>query len=219
MPSTQAGVGPPEEHGPFGQRLGWGTRPALVIIDMVQAYFRPEAPFYLGQPEVIDRCKALLDVARSCGAPVIHTTVRYDAKGLNGGLFFRKVPALRLYCDGAETDWHETVPELFPFHGEQLVVKQYASAFAGTPLAASLTAHGVDTVVLCGVSTSGCVRATATDAITHGFRPMVVGEACADRTADIHQSNLRDIGLKSGDVVSPDEAARQLRELTSGPPG
>jgi len=194
----------------FGDRLGWGRSPALVVIDMVRAYFTPGAPFYLDRPEVIDGCRALLTAARSGGVPVLHTTVRYLADGSDGGLFVRKIPALRLFCDGAGTDWHETLPELAPAAGEAVVVKQYASAFAGTSLAASLVARGVDTLVLCGVSTSGCVRATATDAITNGFRPMVVAEACGDRDEQVHRANLADLDLKSADVIDLSEAVRRL---------
>ncbi len=179
---------------------------------MVRAYFAPEAPFYLGRPDVVDRCAELLGAARGAGIPVVHTTVRYRADGVDGGLFIRKVPALRLFCDGAGTDWHETLPAVAPRAGELVITKQYASAFAGTSLAASLVAMGVDTLVLCGVSTSGCVRATATDAIALGFRPMVVAEACGDRSEGIHRANLTDLDLKSADVVDIDEVLTRLRQ-------
>lgn len=200
--SAETGVRPAG----FGNRIGWGARPALLVIDMVRAYFSPDAPFYLGRPEVVDACSRLLDSARSSGIPVAHTTVQYDRDGLNGGLFVQKIPALRMFCDGDPHDWHEIVPELPPAEGEVVVVKQYASAFAGTSLTATLSALSVDTLVICGVSTSGCVRATATDAMQLGLRPMVVRQGCGDRSEEIHEANLYDLGLKYADVIEIDEA-------------
>jgi maleamate amidohydrolase len=194
----------------FGERLGWGDHPALLLVDMVKAYFSPEAPFFLGRPEIIDVCGDLLDTARERGVPVVHTTVRYNRDGTDGGLFIRKVPALRLFCEDDPHDWHETVPALTPVAGEITVVKQYASAFVGTSLAATLASLGVDTVVIGGVSTSGCIRATATDALQLGLRPLVVADACGDRTEEIHRANLHDLDLKYADVIDRTEALSRL---------
>jgi maleamate amidohydrolase len=99
---------------------------------------------------------------------------------------------------------------LKPAPGEPVVAKQYASAFSGTSLAATLAVSGVDTLVVCGVSTSGCVRASATDAMAHGLRPMVVGDACADRTTALHEANLADLDAKYADVVTSDAARDAL---------
>jgi maleamate amidohydrolase len=206
--SARTGVRP----GGFAGRLGWGSRPALLLIDMVRAYFSPDAPFYLGRPEVLDACTTLLSTARRQGIPVVHTTVRYGRDGADGGLFIRKVPALALFREGDPRDWHETVPEIAPADGEVVVVKQYASAFAGTSLAATLASLGVDTLVIGGVSTSGCVRASATDALQAGLRPMVVRQACADRSAEIHEANLYDLDLKYADVIDIDEAVTGMAE-------
>ena len=121
------------------------------------------------------------------------------------------MPALAAFAEGAAGDWGAIAPPLRPAAGEVIVTKQYASAFAGTSAAATLHARGVDTVVVCGVSTSGCVRATATDAITHGFAPQVVRQACADRTAALHESNLADLDAKYADVADLADAVRHLR--------
>jgi len=126
----------------------------------------------------------------------------------DAGWFGRKVPALACFAAGAPGSWGALT--LAPAPGEVVVVKQYASAFFGTSLAATLTAAGVDTLVIAGVSTSGCVRASATDAMQHGFRPIVVGEACGDRTPAIHQANLADLQAKYADLATVSEATARL---------
>ena len=197
--------------GPFGRRVGWGVRPALLVIDFVRAYTEPGGPFVLPDPgPAVAATAALVDAARSAGRPVIWTVVRYTSGLADGGLFVRKVPALAAFAEDAAGGWGELAPPLAPAPGEPVVVKQYASAFFGTSLAATLHASGVDTVVVAGVSTSGCVRATATDALQHGFRPIVVRDACADRSALLHQSNLADLDAKYADVVDLPEAVTRL---------
>jgi maleamate amidohydrolase len=141
--------------------------------------------------------------------------VRYRAGASDGGLFVRKVSALRLLAEDEPGDLGEFVAALEPAPQEVVVVKQYASAFFGTSLAATLTAAGVDTVVIAGVSTSGCVRASATDAMQHGFRPIVVGGACGDRSAAIHQANLADLAAKYADLATIADAVARL----AGRPG
>jgi maleamate amidohydrolase len=150
-----------------------------------------------------------VDAARAGGHPVVWTVVRYSPGLADGGLFVRKVPALAAFAEDAEGGWGELA--LKPAPGEPVVVKQYASAFFGTSLAATLHAQGVDTVVVTGVSTSGCVRATAMDALNHGFRPQVVRQACADRSPQLHDSNLTDLDAKYADVVDLAEALSRLR--------
>jgi maleamate amidohydrolase len=193
----------------FSGRVGWGTRPAVVVVDLVRAYTERDGPFALPDAgPAVAATAALVDAARSGGHPVVWTVVRYARSLADGGLFVRKVPALAAFADGAPGGWGElTLP---PRPGEPVVVKQYASAFFGTSLAATLHASGVDTVVVCGVSTSGCVRATATDALGHGLRPQVVRHACTDRTPAVHESNLTDLDAKYADVVDLDEALAHL---------
>jgi maleamate amidohydrolase len=195
---------------PFGGELGWGTRPALLVIDMMRAYFTPGSPFDLGSRAAVDGCAALLAAARSAGLLVVHTRVRYAAGLADGGLFVRKVPGLAVLAEGTDGDLGEFVAPLHPLPGEPVVTKQYASAFFGTSLAATLTAAGIDTTVIAGVSTSGCVRATATDAMQNGFRPIVVADACGDRTAAVHDANLFDLGAKYADVTTVAEVADRL---------
>jgi nicotinamidase-related amidase len=130
--------------------------------------------------------------------PIIFTRVQYSESANEGGLFVRKIPALRQLVTGSVAS--ELVTELLPKPNETVLVKQYASAFFGTSLASMLTAQGVDTIILAGCSTSGCVRATAVDGMQHGFRVIVPRECVADRGPEPHEANLFDIDAKYGDV-------------------
>jgi maleamate amidohydrolase len=188
--------------GGFGKSLEPGVRPALLVVDFVQAYLAPDSPLYAGVESARDACRLLLLAARSARIPVIHTNVRYQRGGRDGGVFFRKVPALCCF----EADLHPQLAAfalgLEPADGETVVTKQYASAFFGTSLASELVSLGVDTVLLAGVSTSGCIRATAVDACQHGFVTLVVRDAVGDRHEAPHLANLFDLQAKYAEVVS-----------------
>lgn len=222
MRGTGSGVSGPNAGGPsasgphgsaFSGRIGWGARPALLVVDLVRAYTEPGGPFMLPDPgPAVAATGELVDAARAAGVPVLWTVVRYTRGLADGGLFVRKVPALAAFVQDAAGGWGEIAAPLRPRAGEPVVVKQYASAFFGTSLAPTLHAAGVDTVVVTGVSTSGCVRATATDALNHGFRPQVVREACADRTPELHEQNLRDLDAKYADVTDLADALAHLRD-------
>lgn len=195
----------------FSGRLGWGARPALLVVDVVRAYTEPGGPFLLPDPgPAVAATGALVDAARAGGRPVAWTVVRYSAGLADGGLFVHKVPALAAFAEDAEGGWGEITPLLQPVPTEPVVVKQYASAFFGTSLAATLHGMAIDTVVIAGVSTSGCIRASATDALNHGFRPLVVREACADRSPALHENNLADLDAKYADVIDLAEALEGL---------
>ncbi len=194
----------------FSGRVGWGASPALVVIDLVRAYTEPDGPFALPEPgPAVAATASLVDAAREAGFAGVWTVVRYTSGLADSGLFARKVPALAAFAGDAGGGGGELA--LIPVNGEPVVAKQYASAFFGTSLAATLHAAGVDTVVIAGVSTSGCIRATATDALGHGFRPQVVRDACADRTPELHAQNLRDLDAKYADVVDAERALAHLR--------
>jgi maleamate amidohydrolase len=135
--------------------------------------------------------------------------VSYGAGGANGGLFFQKVPALEAFLEGSPLGAFP--PSLQPEPQDVIVTKQYASAFFGTSLASTLTAMGVDTLLITGFSTSGCVRASALDALQSGFVPLVVADACGDRDARPHDSNLFDLSKKYAEVLSEDQAIALLR--------
>lgn len=199
------------EHAGFGGRLGWGRRPALLVIDVCHAYVDPQSPLYAGVEDACESAGRLVTAARSAGVPVIFTRVEFEPGGADGGMFFRKVAALRCFERGNPlADW---LDHPRPVAGEVVVTKQYASAFFGTSLGATLTAMGIDTLVICGLSTSGCVRATGIDAVQHGFRPMVVADACGDRAPEPHEANLFDLGAKYADVVDESEAITEMQRL------
>jgi maleamate amidohydrolase len=204
--------GPPGgPHGAaFSGRVGWGERPALVVVDLVRAYTDPAGPFALPEAAAaVEANASLVEAARSAGRRVVWTVVRFAADLSDAGWFVHKVPALACFADGAPGGWGELA--LKPAPGELVVVKQYASAFFGTSLAATLHAAGVDTAVITGVSTSGCVRASATEALNHGFRPIVVRQACADRSTALHDANLADLDAKYADVVDLSDALTALK--------
>jgi maleamate amidohydrolase len=195
----------------FGHRLEPGTRPALLLIDFVRAYFEPSAELYMGTDSCLKSAAELLAAARAAGIPIVHTRVSYSAGGADGGVFFKKVGALRHFV--GDTPLGEIMSEVAPRPDEVVVVKQYASAFFGTSLIATLTAARVDTLLIAGVSTSGCVRATAVDAVQHGFIPLVVRDAVGDRDARPHEANLFDLQAKYAEVVSAREALAYLAAL------
>jgi maleamate amidohydrolase len=206
--------------GGFGRSLPPGERPALVVVDFVRAYLEPGSPLYAGVETARDACARLLAASRAAGIPVIHTNVRYQAGGRDGGVFFRKLPALRCFEDGADPELGRFDPALEPRPGETVITKQYASAFFGTTLASTLAALGVDTLLIAGVSTSGCVRATAVDACQAGYVPWVVREAVGDRHPAPHEANLFDLQAKDAEVVSLAEAEAYLARLAApAPPG
>ncbi len=188
----------------FGGRLAFGRQPALLVIDVVEAYLDTASPLYAGVEDARDSNIRLVDAARAAGVPVVFTNVLYSAHGVDGGVFYRKVPALK--CFLGHGPFGAFPAGLAARENELVISKQYPSAFFATPLAATLRAMGVDTVVMGGFSTSGCVRASALDALQHGFVPYVVREACGDRAAGPHEANLFDIQAKIGEVVSEAEA-------------
>lgn len=187
----------------FGGRLAFGDRPALLVVDVCNAYLDPQSPLYAGVEDALASNIRLVDAARAANIPVVFTRVLYTANGADGGLFYRKVPALKAYLPGNPLG---DFPAGFGPQGDEiLVTKQYASAFFGTSLAATLNAMRIDTLAITGFSTSGCVRATALDALQHGFIPYVVRDACGDRAPEPHDASLFDLQAKYAEVVSEAE--------------
>ena len=204
--TTPGQPGLPEHH------LEPGRRPALIVIDFVGAYLRQGSPLYAGVEAVRDACKTLLGAARKARIPVIHTNVAYQPGGRDGGVFFRKLPALSCFERGLHPELAAFGAGLEPAEGETIISKQYASAFFGTTLASTLAALGVDTLLIAGVTTSGCVRATAVDACQHGFIPLVVRDAVGDRHPASHDANLFDLQAKYAEVISLDTAQKYLAD-------
>lgn len=192
----------------FAGRLGFGRRPAVLVVDIVRAYLDASSPLYAGVEDAVASAARIVHAARDAGVPVLFTRVEFAPGGADGGLFYRKVPALRVLDAGSPLGDFADDPR--PLQGEVVVTKQYASAFFGTSLASTLTAMAVDTVVIVGLSTSGCVRATAVDAVQNGFAPIVVRDAVGDRDERPHEANLFDLDAKYADVVTESEARTHL---------
>ena len=198
--------------GVFDGRLGFGKHPALLIVDFINAYVTEGAPLFA--PDVVtavDETIPLLSLAREKQIPVLYTKVLYNKNFRDGGIFIQKVPVLKTMVEGEPLA--EIVPQLTPVDSDIIIVKQYASAFFGTSLAATLTSLGVDTILLAGCSTSGCIRASAVDGMQYGFRVIVPRECVADRHPGPHEANLFDINSKYGDVVSKGEVMEYLGKL------
>lgn len=187
----------------FRGQLPFGKRPALIIIDAVRAYVEPGAPLHAPvEPNALRNMVRLREAAWAAGAPVILTLVSFRPDGADGGLFWKKLPALKVFTLGNPLG--DLPPALKPALSDIVLYKHYASAFFGTSLASMLAAHRVDTLVITGFSTSGCVRATALDAIQSGFAPFVVRDAVSDRHPAPHEANLFDLQAKYAEVVTTD---------------
>ena len=196
----------------FGGRGGFGRRPALIVVDMTLGFTDPESPLGCDLDGPIGAIRKLLDAARRAEIPVVFTTVAYrESDKLTAAAFIDKVPALLTLEAGSR--WAEIDPRIAPRETEPVLNKLFASGFYGTGLPSALTAAGVDTVIVTGASTSGCVRATVVDALQYGFRPVVPREAVGDRNPDAHEANLYDVDAKYGDVISLEEALEYLEQI------
>ena len=193
----------------FAARVGFGRRPALLIIDFIKAFTDLTSPLASNLDAEIVATQQLLAEARRLQIPIAFTTVEYDEGFRDAGVFIKKVPSLSVLKKGSPMV--EVDDRLTPLPNEHLLVKKYASAFFGTSLASTLTAAGVDTLIITGCTTSGCVRASAVDGCQYGFRTIVVKEAVGDRAPEPHEANLFDIDAKYGDVVSLAETIAYLQ--------
>jgi len=196
--------------GAFDGHLRFGRRPALIVVDMVDAYLVPGSPLYGAIEAAFEAAIRLTAAMRAAGHPVLFSNVEYAPGGADGGVFFRKVPALKCFERGNPLGAFPA--RLAPEPGDLVITKRYASAFFGTHLAATLTALAIDTLVICGTSTSGCVRATALDACQHGFIPFVARDACGDRHPGPHEASLFDLQAKYAEVVSEVEVLALLEQ-------
>ncbi|MCR9127303.1 MAG: isochorismatase family protein [Rhodobacteraceae bacterium] len=188
-----------------------GARPALLLVDFAHAYFDPDAPLYGGQGcvDALDHGIRLADAARAAGVPVILTEVKYQPGGADGGAFYAKVPALSCFDAGRETQKLAAGLTLAP--GDLMITKQYPSAFFGTSLAATLHFNRIDTLIIGGLTTSGCVRATCIDSISSGFVTLIASQACGDRAEAPHEANLFDMSAKYADLIQTDAAIAYMQ--------
>jgi len=196
----------------YDNKVGFGQRPALIMIDFCQGYFDPECDLYADVDDALASALRLRAAAHAAKIPVILTNASYHPSAIDGGRFFEKAAPLRYFIAG--NPMAAFAKGLEPKADELVITKQYPSAFFGTSLASTLTAMGVDSVLLTGLTTSGCVRASCVDAMSHGFRTAVVADACGDRHEAPHEANLFDMNAKYADVVSEEEAMRLLKQRT-----
>jgi len=194
----------------FGRRIGFGRHPVVLAIDFTRAFTEPGRPLAADCNAEIMQTNRVLETARAVSVGAIFTSVVYDSADLSdAGLWVRKVGGqtdLLAGSDGVQID-----PRLDYQPHDGLLVKKYASCFFGTDLVSRLNAKGCDTLVICGLTTSGCVRATAVDAIQWGFRPIIVRQAVGDRWPDAHAQALRDLDAKYADVMDVESVLAQLQ--------
>ncbi len=203
----------------FQRRVGFGQRPALIHIDLANAWTRPGHAFSCdGMDVIIPAVQELNAAGRAKGIPIVYTTTAYavtSGPNTDMGIWHHKIPVELLQLGSPEVAIDERIA---PLAGEQVIVKKRASAFHGTYLSSFLKANGVDTVIITGVTMAGCVRHTAEDAIAEGFRPIVVREAVGDRVPGVVEWNLFDIDSKFGDVEPLERVLAYLAEISLAEP-
>ena len=196
------------EQAELGGRVGFGNRAAVVVVDFQRCFADPSIPGGGDFSDAIDATARLLAAARSHGVPVVYTVVAYDDPARDAGRFIDKCPTLKYAVAG--TEMVELDERLGRRPDEPVVVKSFASAFFGTTVAPYLTGLGVDTVILAGCTTSGCVRASAIDSMQSGFRTIIPRQCVGDIAAEPHEANLFDIDAKYGDVMELDAVLTAL---------
>jgi nicotinamidase-related amidase len=199
------------ERARLGQAVTLGASPAVLVIDFSCGFTDPACALGADMTAEVEATRRLLDRARDKGLPVVFTTIGFEPSGKDGGLWLEKAPALRDLELGGH--WVEIDPRLDRRDDEPIVLKKGASGFFGTNLASILVSQGVDTVILCGATTSGCVRATAVDLLQYGWPTLVPRECVGDRAQAPHDANLFDIQAKYADVVPLDEALAYVESV------
>jgi maleamate amidohydrolase len=189
----------------------WGERPVVVVVDLCCGFTDPVYPLGSESGEVLERTRTVLDAARGRAVPVVFTTFAYEEGARTRVTWLRKVPSLADLTPGSAQS--EIDPRLGRRQDEVLLAKQGASAFFGTPLHAMLVAERTDSVIVLGATTSGCVRASVTDSVQHGFPTFVVTDCCVDRAAGPHEANLFDMTAKYADPRTGEEVVSYLQAL------
>lgn len=200
------------KHQNFGNRIGFGKRAALVLVDFTVGFNDPNLFGGGNIDPAVKRTVGLLDYFRRAKLPVAFTRVVYADDGSDSGVFTMKAPRLKMLTETHPAG--QVVPELTPIAGEYMVRKTQASAFFGTNFASWLLLNAVDTLVVTGATTSGCVRATVVDAVAYNVRPIVVTDCVGDRAIGPHEANLFDMGQKYADLLARDEVIASLAEIT-----
>jgi maleamate amidohydrolase len=199
------------ERARLGGSLALGERPAVVVVDFSCGFTDPECALGADMTAEIEATRRLLEAARARGVPIVFTTIGFESSLKDGALWLQKAPARADLQLGGH--WVAIDSRLERREDETVLMKKGASAFFGTNLAAILVSQGVDTVVLCGATTSGCIRATAIDLLQNGYPTLVPRECVGDRAEAPHEANLFDIQAKYADVVSLEHALGYLESV------
>lgn len=203
------------ERAGWGRRVKRGARPAVVVVDFTRGFTDPQYATGTDLGAEVMATGRLIRAARERHRPIVFTVLAYAANGLDGGAWLQKAPGLGILKEG--TPLVELDPRLPRDPQDTVITKKGASAFFGTSLAAMLSAWRVDTVLLCGATTSGCVRASAVDSVQSGFTTLVPRDCVGDRVPHAHEANLFDIDAKYGDVITLDDALSYLEGLPAEP--
>src|SRR6516165_11315951 len=214
MNDWQSGTRADYERKGFAGRSGYGKSPVLLIVDFINGFTDPSTPLGGNSAWEINATRQLQDAFRRSKLPIVYTTIAYAPDLRDGGIFVKKVPSLAILQKGSPLV--EVDQRIRPEPGERVVEKKYASAFFGTDLDLHLRSRGIDTVIMAGCTTSGCIRASAIDSLQYGYHTIVVREAVGDRAPGPHEANLFDIDAKYADVVSLWDALDYLRTFAAG---
>jgi len=193
----------------FGNSVGFGSRPALLLVDFQVGFVDPDVFGGGNIKQAVSNTQSLLAGMRDIGAPIAYTRAVFDKSSADGGTFAMKVPGLYELEDTASIS--QITPELAPHRGELVLKKIGPSAFFSTPLMSWLVKNSVDTLIITGATTSGCVRASVVDSCSYALRTIVATDCCGDRAIEPHEANLFDMGQKYADLMTGDEALSMAR--------
>ena len=200
----------------FAGRVGYGSRPAVLVVDLIRGFTDERCPLASNLDREVESTRRILEAARAAGAVVVMSTSYYDEALEEAGLWSLKVPSSEWLIEGSE--WVEVDERLGRAPGDMLLVKKYASCFFGTDLVSRLVSRGIDTLIITGCTTSGCVRASAVDACSFGLHTIVVEDAVGDRAPLSHLTSLFDIDAKYGDVTTTDAVIEYVESVQNRAP-
>ena len=199
------------ERARLGQSVTLGARPAVLVVDFSRGFTDPESTMGSELTREVEATNRLLAAAREREIPVIFTIIGFEPNLKDGSLWLEKAPGLGELIIGSK--WVEIDPRLGRKDEETVILKKGASAFFGTNLPSVLVSQGVDTIIMCGATTSGCIRATAIDLLQYGYPTLVPRECVGDRAQAPHEANLVDIQAKYADVVSVEDALTYIESV------
>lgn len=195
----------------FGQPVPRGSRPGIVVVDFTYGFTDTLYPTAANMAAEIAATRRLTDLARAKGIPVIYTTIAYHPGEIAMLPWLRKATGMAALLEGSRLVEIDATTGIQP--NDPVISKKGASAFHGTALAALLAGAGVDTLIVAGATTSGCVRATVVDAVQSGFNVLVASDCCGDRASAPHDANLYDMHQKYADVTDSADIAQWLASI------